>query len=560
MKELARAIDACLARVREGEKIESCLAEYPHIRQHLKPLLETALSVSSAPKAAPSDEFRRLSTARIMSKMRESRAQAEAARTREPVRMPGWIGSLGGVVAGVVAQPRRAAVPATAGLFIALAALLLTYSISSLFSYDTALASQCTLSLLSGSAQVQLPGSDQWMVASDGLVVEEGTRVKTTSDSHALLTFFEGSTIGLEPGTDICVERVGNAEEQGTEIVLRQWVGKTWNRVVKKMDPGSRYEIRTPSAYALVRGTLFETEVDDAGFTTVRTIEGMVSVLAVEEEVYVPAGYEVSVEPGAAPSSLQPTAPAESELIVTVSMPAVASVVSPDGASTGYLPNGVYFNQIPGSTTSNPCDGDQVIRIAWPTKGIYHLILRGVGDGTSNVTLQYVSDGEELFSLEAAYEITSGVQSELAVLVESSGGDVVQAYLFSDLAPLEDRVLEKIVTPPASLDYYKAIVPPEATGEPAGTGDDIHSGGGNHNVTSRTCTLSVICVGKGQVLQPGQGIFVYDRGTEVDLVARASPGWEFVSWTGGVADPTSLVTTMKVDQPSWVTANFVLSK
>jgi len=329
---------------------------------------------------------------------------------------------------------------------------------------------------------------------------------------------------------------------------------------VKKMDPGSRYEIQTPSAYALVRGTLFEADVDDTGSTTVRTIEGMVSVVAVQEEVYVPAGHEVSVEPGAAPADLRPVAPSESEFVVTVGMPAVASVVSPNGASTGYLPNGVYFNQIAGSTSSNPCDGDQVIRIAWPAKGIYHVILRGIGDGLSNVTLQYVSGGEELFSLEGAYEIASGRQLEMAVLLESSGDGPVQAYLLSDLAPLGDQVFEKVVTPRASLDHYKPIVPPAETGRPAGTGYDANSGGSNYNITSRTCTLSVICVGKGQVLQPGQGLFVYDIGAEIDLVARASPGWEFVSWTGGVADPTSPVTSIIVDEPRWVTANFVLSK
>jgi len=138
--------------------------------------------------------------------------------------------------------------------------------------------------------------------------------------SYALLTFFEGSTIKLEPNTDVEIPRVESAEGGGTEIALKQWLGRTWSRVVKMMDPNSSYEIQTPSAIALVRGTFFTTEVDEAGSTIVQVKEGAVTVAAQvedvdtpedetaeeEREVLVSAGYQVSVSLGTLPSQPLP--------------------------------------------------------------------------------------------------------------------------------------------------------------------------------------------------------------------------------------------------------------
>jgi hypothetical protein len=68
------------------------------------------------------------------------------------------------------------------------------------------------------------------------------------------------------------------------------------------VDSGSHYEIQTPSAVALVRGTRFLTEVSEAGETRVHTTEGLVSVTAQGGGVFVPAGEQTTVETGAAPS------------------------------------------------------------------------------------------------------------------------------------------------------------------------------------------------------------------------------------------------------------------
>ena len=46
--------------------------------------------------------------------------------------------------------------------------------------------------------------------------------------------------------------------------------------------------------------------------------------------------------------------------------------------------------------------------------------------------------------------------------------------------------------------------------------------------------LTISSTGGGSVTTPGEGVFAYDEGTVVDLVAEAEEGYRFVEWTGDV--------------------------
>ena len=67
-----------------------------------------------------------------------------------------------------------------------------------------------------------------------------GTRVKTSPDSTALLTFFDGSTLTLEPGAELEIQQLQSDDDKAVTIVLKQWMGRTWSQVVKMVDKGSR--------------------------------------------------------------------------------------------------------------------------------------------------------------------------------------------------------------------------------------------------------------------------------------------------------------------------------
>jgi len=74
-----------------------------------------------------------------------------------------------------------------------------------------------------------------------------------------------------------------------------------------------------------------------------------------------------------------------------------------------------------------------------------------------------------------------------------------------------------------------------------------------------TYDLTIASTGGGLVVTPGEGIFTYEEGTVVNLVATSDAGYRFVSWTGdvGTIDSINTATTdiTMYDHYS-ITANF----
>ncbi len=68
-------------------------------------------------------------------------------------------------------------------------------------------ASSSTVTLLAGSASVAR-GGGAFRPAVDGELVTAGDRVQTAAASHAVITFFDGSTLELEPDTTVTVEEL----------------------------------------------------------------------------------------------------------------------------------------------------------------------------------------------------------------------------------------------------------------------------------------------------------------------------------------------------------------
>jgi hypothetical protein len=250
------------------------------------------------------------------------------------------------------------------------------------------------LKVIGGDIQVQSRYTLAWERAVDGMSLEPGSRVRTEANGYASLSFFEGTTAKLEPGTDVIIAKLeNNQENQLSGVTLRQQSGTTWNQVTRLEDNGYHFQIETPSAQVMVHGTLFATEVDDSGKTTVQTTEGTVSVSAQGQEVQVPAGQQTTVKPGDAPAAPEPMPTPGSEILLTIDKPKAGLITDPTGSSTGYLPDGTAVNQIPGSQLSAPDAAMQTVRIPDPYAGEYALLLHGV-TGMANVSIEAFADGK----------------------------------------------------------------------------------------------------------------------------------------------------------------------
>ena len=73
--------------------------------------------------------------------------------------------------------------------------------------------------------------------------------------------------------------------------------------------------------------------------------------------------------------------------------------------------------------------------------------------------------------------------------------------------------------------------------------------------------LTISSIEGGEVTTPGEGAFTYAEGSMVSLVATAASGYRFVNWAGDIdtiASSDSATTTITMDGPNSVTANFAL--
>jgi hypothetical protein len=144
---------------------------------------------------------------------------------------------------------------------------------------DRGAASATMLDVYTGTVEVAHAGAD-FADAVDGQVLGAGDRVRTGPDGEALITFFDGSTLALDPSSAVSLEELAAERSGSIAIVIAQTAGRTWSSVQKLAQADSRYEIRTPALAATVRGTAFEVDVEDEQTHTVQTAEGLVRVQA----------------------------------------------------------------------------------------------------------------------------------------------------------------------------------------------------------------------------------------------------------------------------------------
>ena len=163
------------------------------------------------------------------------------------------------------------------------------------------------LSITEGDVSVMKAGTANWIEAQVGMSLEVGDSIKTGDDSSAKITFFDGSTIELQAGTEIEIASLDISTETGsTTITLEQLMGNTISRVTKILDPASRYEVKTPTGVVAVRGSAMQIYVIEDGTTWAINLEGDIWASAQGVELQIPEGRQCIIKPDEAPELTEP--------------------------------------------------------------------------------------------------------------------------------------------------------------------------------------------------------------------------------------------------------------
>ena len=91
-----------------------------------------------------------------------------------------------------------------------------------------------TLTILNGAVQRVPAGVSHGEPAEDGANLQAGDRIITGANDRALVTFLDGSTVTVEPATDIVVQQADiGGPGAGSTINIRINLGTVWARVVR---------------------------------------------------------------------------------------------------------------------------------------------------------------------------------------------------------------------------------------------------------------------------------------------------------------------------------------
>ena len=161
----------------------------------------------------------------------------------------------------------------------------------------------CKISSVTGTVQVLKNGSTNPVNTTKGMELGVGDTITTGDNGSASLTFFDGSVMEIKANSEILINELSTSSTGSTTVSLNEVVGSTINRIGKLVDSASKYEVETPAAVAVVRGTVFDLLVQQNGTTTVKAEQDSVSFTASGVTVTVNQGFQSSALVGGKPST-----------------------------------------------------------------------------------------------------------------------------------------------------------------------------------------------------------------------------------------------------------------
>jgi hypothetical protein len=167
------------------------------------------------------------------------------------------------------------------------AAILLVVSVS----FAHAQESGAYIREITGTVEIKPPGAAQWKAAEPGEIITRDTVISTGFKSTALIAL-GNSILTVRPLTRLSVEAIQN--RRGNESVdLFIQTGRIRAEVKPPAGGSTGFTVRTPTATASVRGTVFDFD----GFN-LRVTEGQVHLTGGDgTAVYVGAGHQAAADP-----------------------------------------------------------------------------------------------------------------------------------------------------------------------------------------------------------------------------------------------------------------------
>jgi hypothetical protein len=351
--------------------------------------------------------------------------------------------------------------------------LALALGSAGLLGGSRALGSSTTITVIGGDVLVRHGAGGQFVPAVDGEVLNAGDAIRTGNEARAVLTYFEGSNVTIEPNSDLSIDAAA-ARGNDTIVQMTQSAGRTWHVVTKLITGGSKYEVRTPASTASVRGTAFTVDTTPES-TTVTTSEGTVvdqvpdpSNPGTTVDVPVRAGQQHE-QPKAAPPAPTHDAPEPARKVIVTVDNQTTIVVDTLGRANGIDKNGKVRLETPGAQLQI-VDGHLVITLPNVPDGELKAIARKADNGDVNVTTSVEEKGKDPVKSDGKAASSNGVANANVTIAGSKNADNKGQEKKNDSSPSP--------SPSDSASPTPTPTPAEAQGGGGGGNAGGNTGGG----------------------------------------------------------------------------------
>jgi VCBS repeat-containing protein len=285
------------------------------------------------------------------------------------------------------------------------------------------------LSITEGDVSVMKAGTNDWTGAQVEMELEVGDTIKTGNSSGADITFFDGSTMELEAGTEIEIMSLDLSCDTGvTTITLSQTIGTTISRVTKLLDPASSYEVETPTGVAGVRGSTMIVTVEyvtpQVVHTLIDNLEGNVYAVGQDVKLDIPVGRTGIIESDQEPELVNNPPVAEDDIAITdennqliVAAPGVLNNDSDPDAGDTLTVTAVDTSGTVGAVNAWDADGS----FTYDPNGQFEYLQ--AGNSTNDSFIYTVSDGNGGIDTAAVTITINGVNDPPVAVNDSAVTD-----------------------------------------------------------------------------------------------------------------------------------------
>jgi len=181
---------------------------------------------------------------------------------------------------------------------------------------------------LAGPVQVRSVGSTSWARATLDQILGKGDALRTLKGGKVQLLFPGNNVVLIKENSVLSLKELG---KDGSGKVKTLAGGFLFN-LKAALSPGSSFEVETPTALAVVRGTKFGVDIQPDGTTVFTGYEGTFEVVAAGETFQVGPGQKLQVDDEGQPGKV---GSAEEEWPEDIFAPGESAGIAPDTLVAG---------------------------------------------------------------------------------------------------------------------------------------------------------------------------------------------------------------------------------